>query len=82
MNENRDNYVIVQSTIRMAHNLGKRLVAEGVEDQGSYKIVTLSLASNIVRAKLPEGRPVPSEQVWLVFPPKWTRLYADGRLLN
>ncbi|MBE9515900.1 MAG: EAL domain-containing protein [Proteobacteria bacterium] len=35
MSANRDNYVIVQSTIRMAHNLGKRLVAEGVEDQGS-----------------------------------------------
>ena len=53
-----------------------------VEDQGSYKIVTMSLAGKAVRAKLPEDRSVPGDQVWLVFPPKCTRLFADGRLVK
>jgi len=53
-----------------------------IEDEGSYKIVTLSLADATLRAKLPEGRLVPSDRVWLVFPPKWTRLFAGGRLIK
>ena len=53
-----------------------------VEDQGSYKIVTMSLAGKTVRDKLPEDRSVPGDQVWLVFPPKCTRLFADGRLVK
>ena len=28
-----------------------------IEDQGSFKIMTLSLAGATLRAKLPEGRP-------------------------
>ena len=55
---------------------------KAIEDQGSYKIVTLLLAGNTVRAKLPEGRPVPGGQVQLFFPPQWTRLFADGKLVR
>ena len=53
-----------------------------IEDEGSYKILTLSLAGETMRAKLPEGRLVPSDLVWLVFPPNRIRLFADGRLVK
>jgi glycerol transport system ATP-binding protein len=53
-----------------------------IEDQGSYKIVALTLAGKTLRARLPEGKPVPDGKVWLVFPPQWIRLFADGRLIS
>ena len=54
----------------------------GVEDQGNFKILTFSLAGNIIRARMPEGRPIPRGEAWIGFPPKWTRLFADGRLVR
>lgn len=53
-----------------------------VEDLGSYKIVTLALNGETLRAKLPEGLPVPEDKAWLVFPPQWIRLFADGHLVK
>jgi glycerol transport system ATP-binding protein len=53
-----------------------------VEDQGSFKIVTLRLSSHTLRARLPEGRIVPEKEAWLRFPPRWTKLFADGRLVD
>jgi len=53
-----------------------------VEDLGSYKIVTLTLAGNTLKATLPEDKPVPEGEVWLAFPPQWTRLFADGWLIK
>ena len=53
-----------------------------VEDQGSCRIVNVTLAGKTMRARLPEGGRVPEDQVWIVFPPKWTRLFADGRLVK
>ncbi len=53
-----------------------------VEDLGSYKIVTLTLAGNTLKATLPEDKPVPEGDVWLAFPPQWTRLFADGWLIK
>ncbi|OHD72204.1 MAG: ABC transporter ATP-binding protein [Spirochaetes bacterium RBG_16_49_21] len=55
---------------------------KAVEDLGSYKIVTLTLAGKTLQAKLPEGKPVPGGTAWLVFPPQWIRLFADGRLVK
>jgi len=55
---------------------------KSVEDQGSCRIVNLTLDGKTVRARLPEGGQVPAEQGWLVFPPEWTRLFADGRLVK
>ncbi len=53
-----------------------------VEDLGSYKVVTLTLADKTLKATLPEGKPVPESEVWLGFPPQWTRLFADGWLIK
>jgi EAL domain-containing protein (putative c-di-GMP-specific phosphodiesterase class I) len=36
MAEDEGNATIVQSTIDLGHNLGLKVVAEGVEDEGSY----------------------------------------------
>ncbi len=61
---------------------GVPVKVRGVEDQGNFKILTFSLAGNIIRARQPEGRPIPQGEAWLGFPPKWTRLFADERLVR
>ena len=53
-----------------------------VEDLGSYRIVTLSLAGKELKAVVPENKPIPEGDAWLFFPPKWTRLFADGWLMK
>ena len=53
-----------------------------VEDLGNFKIVTLGLGDNVLKAKLPEDSPVPGEQAFVRFPPQRTKLYADGRLID
>jgi glycerol transport system ATP-binding protein len=55
---------------------------KAVEDQGSYRIVNVTLAGKTLRARLPEGGTIPEGQAWLLFPPEWTRLFADGRLVK
>ncbi len=61
---------------------GAPAVVKTVEDQGSYKIITLALADHILRARLPEGRPVPERAAWLRFPPEKTKIFADERLVT
>ncbi len=53
-----------------------------VEDLGSYKIVTLKLAGNTLKASVPEDQPVPEGRAWLAFPLEWTRLFDDGWLIK
>ncbi|MFZ5572418.1 MAG: ABC transporter ATP-binding protein [Thermodesulfobacteriota bacterium] len=53
-----------------------------VEDQGSYRIVTLLLAERLLRAKVREGQSVPGGSAWVRFPPEKTRLFADGKLIR
>jgi glycerol transport system ATP-binding protein len=53
-----------------------------VEDLGNYKIVTARLGSRSVKVKLDEAAEVAGERGFLSFPPEWTRLYADGRLVG
>lgn len=62
------------------HSLPAKVI--GVEDLGSYRIVTLSLGSKQLQATVPESRPVPERDAWLYFPPKWTRLFVDGWLMK
>ena len=52
-----------------------------VEDQGSFKIVTVNMAGHTLRARLPEDQAAPSSQAWLRFPKQWTKLFVDGRLV-
>ena len=53
-----------------------------VQDQGSHRIVILDLAGHTVQARLPEDKPVPEREAWLTFPPRWVRLFADGKLVQ
>ncbi|MBN2398360.1 MAG: ABC transporter ATP-binding protein [Deltaproteobacteria bacterium] len=53
-----------------------------IEDQGSYRIVTIDLAGHTLRAKVPEGKPVSEGRVWVYFPKQWIRLFADGRVVT
>jgi glycerol transport system ATP-binding protein len=55
---------------------------KSVEDQGSYRIVNVALNGKTLRARMPEGGQIPEGQAWLTFPPKWTRLFADGKLVK
>ncbi len=53
-----------------------------IEDQGSFKIVTVNLAGHTLRARLPEGQTVPENEAWLRFPIRRTKLFADGHLVK
>jgi glycerol transport system ATP-binding protein len=55
---------------------------KAVEDQGSFKILTVTLAGHTLRARLPEEKSIPQTDVWLRFPPRWTKLFADDRLVS
>jgi glycerol transport system ATP-binding protein len=53
-----------------------------VEDLGNFKIATLGLGAQTLKAKLPEDSELPGEQAFVSFPPERTKLYADGRLID
>ncbi len=53
-----------------------------VEDLGNFKIATLGLGAQTLKAKVPEDSEVPSERAFVAFPPERTKLYADGDLIG
>ncbi len=53
-----------------------------VQDQGSFKILTLGLEDHVLQARLPEEHPVPSDNAWVTFPVDRAKLYADERLVG
>jgi glycerol transport system ATP-binding protein len=55
---------------------------KSVEDQGSFKVVTLLLGDHLLKARLPEADAVPDGEAWLSFPGEWTKLFAEERLLK
>jgi diguanylate cyclase len=57
MNRNQGDRVIVDSTIQLAHSLGRRVVAEGVEDRET--LYALSLMGCDVAQGFFIGRPIP-----------------------
>jgi glycerol transport system ATP-binding protein len=61
---------------------GLPAIVKDVEDQGSFKVVTVHLAGHTLRARLPEGQAVPENNAWIRFPTQWTKLFADERLVN
>ena len=53
-----------------------------VEDLGTYKILTLSLAGEPLKVRLQEDRLVPRGPVYISFPEQWLMLYADDYLVE
>ena len=58
------------------------VTVKAIQDQGSFKILTAALNSHTIRARIPEGHPVPSGKAWVLFPPQRTKLFADQRLVG
>ena len=54
----------------------------GVEDQGSFKVLSMTLAQNAIKARLADSQPVPQSTAWLRFPPDKIKLFADERLVR
>ncbi len=54
----------------------------GVEDQGSFKVLSMTLAQNPIKARLSDSQPVPESTAWLSFPKEKIKLYADERLVQ
>ncbi|MCP4398565.1 MAG: ABC transporter ATP-binding protein [bacterium] len=57
------------------------VTVKSVQDQGSFKILTVNMAGHTLRAHVPEDQTVPSQEAWLRFPKQWTRLFTDERLV-
>jgi len=55
---------------------------KSVEDQGNYRIVTLTLGPHLLRARVEEGVPLPDGEAWVRFPPEKIRLFADQRWIK
>ena len=66
MTRDGDDAAIVRSTVHLAHDLGLRVVAEGVEDASSYAVLK-ALGCDIAQGYL-LSRPMPAEalQAWLL----------------
>ncbi len=53
-----------------------------VEDLGNYKIVSVAIGDSMIKVKIDEDTPVPSETAFVVFPGERTLLYRNGELVN
>jgi EAL domain-containing protein (putative c-di-GMP-specific phosphodiesterase class I)/CHASE2 domain-containing sensor protein len=61
MRDNRSDLIMVQSTIALAHSLGRTVVAEGVEDQQSLEQLTM-LRCDVAQGFI-VGRPMSFEEI-------------------
>ncbi len=55
---------------------------EFVEDRGTHRLVKTRTENGELFVKLRDDQPLPAERARLRFPPKWTLLYADSRLVR
>ncbi len=53
-----------------------------VEDLGNYRMVNAQFGTHVLRIKVPEGEAIESAECRVVFPEEFTKLYADGRLVE
>lgn len=53
-----------------------------VEDLGTYKILTVDLAGNKLKARLDEDQFVPEKKAFASFPKQWLKLYVDEYLVE
>ena len=61
---------------------GLPVQVKSVEDQGSFKILTVTLSDHVLKARLAEDHALPEGQAWVRFPPERTKLFAGGRLVQ
>jgi glycerol transport system ATP-binding protein len=53
-----------------------------VENEGSSRIVTVESGCSRLKARVPEGRPIPADSCWVHFPPERTKLFRDQYLVK
>lgn len=53
-----------------------------VEDLGTYKILTLTLGQQIIKARLGEDQLPPEKVAFISFPEQWLKLYVDDYLVD
>jgi glycerol transport system ATP-binding protein len=53
-----------------------------VEFEGSSRIVTVESGCSKLKVRVPEGRAIPSDSCWVVFPPERTKLFRDQYLVK
>ncbi|MEB0077530.1 ABC transporter ATP-binding protein [Pseudomonas sp. CCI3.2] len=53
-----------------------------IEDLGTYKILTLTLAGQMLKVRIQEDKPIPESHAWISFPAQWLMVYADDYLLE
>ncbi|WP_236206986.1 ABC transporter ATP-binding protein [Pseudomonas tohonis] len=53
-----------------------------VEDLGTYKILTLNLDGQRLKARMQEDQAVPRGTAWIGIPSQWLMLYADDLLVE
>jgi len=54
---------------------------ERIDDLGNFRLANLRLGEHHLVAKLAEGRPLGADRCRLRFPERFTKLYADSRLV-
>jgi glycerol transport system ATP-binding protein len=65
-----------------AHNGATAVKVEGIEDLGSYEIVSVRFGTHRLKVKVPEDRRAPRDIGYLGFTPELTKLYCDGALVG
>lgn len=53
-----------------------------VEDLGTYKVLTLNLGAQKIKARIDEDHPVPVDTAYISFPEQWLKLYVDEYLVG
>lgn len=52
------------------------------ENLGAYKIVSLSMAGQVIKARIEEDDWAPTDQAYVYFPRRWIKLYANDYLVR
>lgn len=59
-----------------------QVAVKSVEDQGSYRIVSVLFQGHTLKARISEADPVPNESAWISFPREWIRLFENEQLCS
>lgn len=52
------------------------------EDLGTYKIVSVKVGEQVIKARLGEDQPVPEQPAFVTFPQQWVKIYIDEYLVD